>query len=175
MEVEPSTWYSSRVTLPSPDPAHGRLTSQPCPCSNHHSTWAQICFKLLLSAEQGKSHYLKLSWPRFLMHISLGNLRSPARQCEWKFRQASGKQAWASGILYRLYKTLSSSGECQKFFVSQPAYTYQTSNIRCTLVSNKLVDHSDVVGAYYNFKYLRKKSHGRRMDNRYGQFIVLSS
>ena len=40
MEVEPSTWYSSRVTLPSPDPAHWRLTSQPCLCSNHHSTWA---------------------------------------------------------------------------------------------------------------------------------------
>ena len=36
------------------------------------------------------------------------------RQCEWKFGQASGKQAWASGILYRLYKTLPTSGECQK-------------------------------------------------------------
>ena len=31
------------------------------------------------------------------------------------------KQAWASGILYRLYKTLPSSGECQKFLVSQPS------------------------------------------------------
>ena len=40
MEVEPSTWYSSRVTLPSHDPAHWRLTNQPCLCSNHHSTWA---------------------------------------------------------------------------------------------------------------------------------------
>ena len=40
MEVEPSTWYSSRVTLPSHDLAHWRLTSQPCLCSNHHSTWA---------------------------------------------------------------------------------------------------------------------------------------
>ena len=40
MEVEPSTWYSSRVTLPSHDIAHWRLTSQPCLCSNHHSTWA---------------------------------------------------------------------------------------------------------------------------------------
>ena len=40
MEVEPSTWYSSRVTLPSHDPAHWRLTSQPCLCPNHHSTWA---------------------------------------------------------------------------------------------------------------------------------------
>ena len=39
MEVEPSTWYSSRVTLPSHDLAHWRLTSQPCLCSNHHSTW----------------------------------------------------------------------------------------------------------------------------------------
>ena len=41
MEVEPSTWYSSWVTLPSHDLAHWRLTSQPCLCSNHHSTWAQ--------------------------------------------------------------------------------------------------------------------------------------
>ena len=40
MEVEPSTWYSSRDTHPSIDPAHWRLTSQPCLCSNHHSTWA---------------------------------------------------------------------------------------------------------------------------------------
>ena len=39
-----------------------------------------------------------------------------ARQCEWKFGWASGKQAWASGILYRLYKRLPSSGECQKIF-----------------------------------------------------------
>ena len=30
MEVEPSTLYSSRVTLPSTDPTHWRLTSQPC-------------------------------------------------------------------------------------------------------------------------------------------------
>ena len=50
MEVEPSTWYSSRVTLPSHDLAHWRLTSQPCLCSNHHSTWAhwdEITVKLL--------------------------------------------------------------------------------------------------------------------------------
>ena len=40
MEVEPSTWYSSRDTHPSIDPAHWRLTSQSCLCSNHHSTWA---------------------------------------------------------------------------------------------------------------------------------------
>ena len=40
MEVEPSTWYSSRDTHPSIDPAHWRLTSQPCLCSNHHSTWS---------------------------------------------------------------------------------------------------------------------------------------
>ena len=39
-----------------------------------------------------------------------------ARQCEWKFGRASGKQAWANGILYRLYKRLTSSGECQNFF-----------------------------------------------------------
>ena len=32
----------------------------------------------------------------------------------------SGKQAWASEILYRLYKRLPSSGECQKILVSQP-------------------------------------------------------
>ena len=43
-----------------------------------------------------------------------------ARQCEWKFGRASGKQDWASGILYRLYKRLPSSGECQNFLVSQP-------------------------------------------------------
>ena len=42
MEEEPSTWYSSRVTLPSHDLAHWRLTSQPCLCSNHHSTWAHV-------------------------------------------------------------------------------------------------------------------------------------
>ena len=30
------------------------------------------------------------------------------------------KHAWASGILYRLYKRLPSSGECQKILVSQP-------------------------------------------------------
>ena len=40
MEVEPSTWHSSRDTHPSIDPAYWRLTSQPCLCSNHHSTWA---------------------------------------------------------------------------------------------------------------------------------------
>ena len=40
MEVEPSTWYSSRDTYPSIDPAHWRLTSQPSLCSNHDSTWA---------------------------------------------------------------------------------------------------------------------------------------
>ena len=40
MEVEPSTWYSSRVTHPSSDPAHWCLISQPCLCSNHHCTWA---------------------------------------------------------------------------------------------------------------------------------------
>ena len=44
MEVEPSTWYSSRVTLPSHDLAHWRLTSQPCLCSNHHSTWAHYVY-----------------------------------------------------------------------------------------------------------------------------------
>ena len=33
---------------------------------------------------------------------------------------ASGKQVWASGILYRLYKRLPSLGEYKKFLVSQP-------------------------------------------------------
>ena len=47
MEVEPSTWYSSRVTLPSHDLAHWRLTSQPCLCSNHHSTWALTIRRLI--------------------------------------------------------------------------------------------------------------------------------
>ena len=42
MEVEPSTWYSSGVTLPSHNPAHWLLTSEPCLCSNHHSTWAHL-------------------------------------------------------------------------------------------------------------------------------------
>ena len=36
MEVEPCTWYSSRDTHPSIDPAHWWLTSQPCQCPNHH-------------------------------------------------------------------------------------------------------------------------------------------
>ena len=45
---------------------------------------------------------------------------SPTCQCKWKFGRASGKQAWASGILYRLYKKLSSLGECQNFLASQP-------------------------------------------------------
>ena len=39
----------------------------------------------------------------------------------WKFGRASGKQAWMSGLLYGLYKRLPSSGNCQKFLVSQPA------------------------------------------------------
>ena len=43
--------------------------------------------------------------------------RSPMRV---KFGQTSGKQAWASGILYRLYERLPSSGEYQKILVSQP-------------------------------------------------------
>ena len=59
MEVEPSTWYSSRDTHSSIDPAHWRLTSQPCLCSNHHSNRAQnvnskvhyriIVFKICIS------------------------------------------------------------------------------------------------------------------------------
>ena len=49
MEVEPSTWYSSRVTLPSTDPAHWRLTSQPCLCFNHHSPWAHLALYLLMT------------------------------------------------------------------------------------------------------------------------------
>ena len=44
MEVEPSTWYSSRDTHPSIDPAYWCLTSQPCLCSNHHSTWAHVVY-----------------------------------------------------------------------------------------------------------------------------------
>ena len=38
------------------------------------------------------------------------------------FTNASEKYAWASGILYRLYKRLSNSGKCQKILVSQPVY-----------------------------------------------------
>ena len=52
--------------------------------------------------------------------IRLGIYHSPASQCKWKFGRVSGKQAWASGILYRLYKKLPSLGECRKFLVSQP-------------------------------------------------------
>ena len=51
-----------------------------------------------------------------------------ARQCEWKFGRASGKQAWASWILCRLYKRLPGSGECQKILVSQPAVHYSYVN-----------------------------------------------
>ena len=43
-----------------------------------------------------------------------------AHQCEWKFGRTRGKQAWASGILYRLYKRLPSLGEFQRISVSQP-------------------------------------------------------
>ena len=49
MAVEPSTWYSSRGTHPSIDPAHWRLTSQPCLCSNHHSTWGHSVTSVMAS------------------------------------------------------------------------------------------------------------------------------
>ena len=57
MEVEPSTWYSSRVTLPSHDLAHWRLTSQPCLCSNHHSTWAHNGSRLKWNISGHKLHF----------------------------------------------------------------------------------------------------------------------
>ena len=63
MEVEPSTWYSSRVTLPSHDPAHWRLTSQPCLCSNHHSTWALPLRHLSIPLYFSTPLYLPLSFP----------------------------------------------------------------------------------------------------------------
>ena len=37
---------------------------------------------------------------------------------------------------------------CQLWQVGYTDHTYhQTSNIKCTLVGNKIIDHSDVVGA----------------------------
>ena len=68
------------------------------------------------------SHYLNQSW------VIVTVWETSARQCEWKFGQASGKQAWASGILYRLYKTLPSSGEWQNFLVSQPVVNWTVRN-----------------------------------------------
>ena len=47
--------------------------------------------------------------------------RSPMQVKIWP---GKWKQAWASGILYRLYKRLPSLGECQIFLVSQPAEEY---------------------------------------------------
>ena len=76
-----------------------------------------VIFKFLLCICRGQ---VQRSIPGGLSR--LWNWRSPARQCEWQFGRASGKQDWESGILYRLYKRLPSSGECQKFLVSQPAF-----------------------------------------------------
>ena len=65
MEVEPNTWYSSRVTLPSHDLAHWRLTSQPCLCSNHHSTWAHCWLAKPESSASGTTAltYFSLRYP----------------------------------------------------------------------------------------------------------------
>ena len=57
-------------------------------------------------------------------NVYLTGWETSARQCEWKFSRESGKQAWASEILYRLYKRLPSAGECQKILVSQPALSW---------------------------------------------------
>ena len=70
-----------------------------------------------------------------------------ARQCEWKFGRASGKQSWASGILYKPYKRLPSSGENQKFF-SFPACTIPTTDTPYITWENKIWDvfcHDDVI------------------------------
>ena len=61
MGVELSTWYSSQVILPCIDPAQWRLTSQPCLCPNHHSTWAYF----VLSCTVGL-HCLFLAHVRFV-------------------------------------------------------------------------------------------------------------
>ena len=63
MEVEPSTCYSSRVTLPCADPAQWHLTSQPRLCSNHHSTWAH--FKKYLRQKDLVGSYQQ-SWICFI-------------------------------------------------------------------------------------------------------------
>ena len=52
-------------------------------------------------------------------YFSEGNLRSPARQCEYILSWASRKLAWASGILYRTYKGYLFSGKCSRNLVSQ--------------------------------------------------------
>ena len=59
MEVEPSTWYSLQDTLPGTDPAHWRLTSRPCLCSNHHSTWAQLM-----------DHHFSSKWQHFQFTVN---------------------------------------------------------------------------------------------------------
>ena len=66
--------------------------------------------------------------------IRMGIYHSPASQCKWKFGRVSGKQAWASGILYRLYKKLPSLGECRKFLVSQP----ENNILACVMTQNSL-------------------------------------
>ena len=55
MEVKPSIWYSSRVTLPSTDPTHWRLTSQPCLCSNS-STPLELIEVLFKTNTKGHKH-----------------------------------------------------------------------------------------------------------------------
>ena len=57
-----------------------------------------------------------LTWKMFERSVRETN----AHQCEWLFSWASGKLAWASGILYRVYKRNLFSGECSRNLVSYP-------------------------------------------------------
>ena len=47
---------------------------------------------------------------------------------------------WYSSTMFLVYS-------CLSFWAGVPEYYRQVSNIRRTLVGNKIVDHSDVVGA----------------------------
>ena len=69
MEVEPSTWYSSRVILPSIDPAHWGLTSQLCLCSNHHSTWAHLLLRGIFRSSV--SQYPPDVWTWYLYFVNI--------------------------------------------------------------------------------------------------------
>ena len=79
---------------------------------------------LIIFKNVGISTFSIISWN--LYKYRLGNLHSFARQCKWKFAWASGKQAWAGGILYRPYKRLPSLSEYQKFLFSFPACKWKS-------------------------------------------------
>ena len=79
-----------------------------------------------------------------IMKKNGGNIRTwqsgweiSARQWKWKFGWASEKQAWASGILYRLYKRLPSLGKYQNILVSEPDSASHLLGIKLSWDQNK--------------------------------------